>query len=548
MILKLLSSQLAVRRARLCALLALIHACSLGVCAEKPQPPAFTNPSWPGAELFQDGKLTQIQIAIKADELSQLRKDPRQFVRATLTEAGVTYPDVGVRLKGSVGSFRPLDDKPALTIDFGEFGFGQRFHGLRRIHLNNSVEDPSYCREQLGGELFRGAGIPAPRATRARVRLNGRDLGLYVLKEGFTENFLECYFAKIGGNLFEPGEGHDVNEQLKRNSVLAPHGDRTALHDLYRAVAEKDPDLRWRKLQETLEVGRFVNFMALEVMLGHRDGYCLARNNFRVYEDLDTARMVFFPHGMDQLFGTVQLPLKPHMAGLVAKAVVETPEGEKQYAAALNRLFAGLLSPEALTNRITTMIQPLQGSLDNSDFEKIQSEAAVLEARIAERYTFLKRELSRANPASVAFSNGVFALSGWRKVDSPAGGTMEECELPGGLSCLGIEVNSDASPSWRTAAWLEPGSYNFRAKVRVKDVIPLSFGAHQGAGVRVTGQSRQSADLVGTSDWQVVSADFAIEGNAREVEFVCEVRAHKGQVWFDKASLQVIKTPSHVEH
>lgn len=56
----------------------------------------------------------------------------------------------------------------------------------------------------------------------------------------------------------------------------------------------------------------------MEVMLGHRDGYCLARNNHRVYHDLDSGKMVLFPHSTDQLFGSLALfcpglsPLFPH--------------------------------------------------------------------------------------------------------------------------------------------------------------------------------------------------------------------------------------------
>ena len=44
---------------------------------------------------------------------------------------------------------------------------------------------------------------------------------------------------------------------------------------------------------------------------GHRDGYCLARNNFRVYHDVDSGRFVFFPHGMDVLFGNPRAAIEP---------------------------------------------------------------------------------------------------------------------------------------------------------------------------------------------------------------------------------------------
>lgn len=105
--------------------------------------------------------------------------------KATVRAGDVVYPDVGLHLKGRNGSFRPLNDKPSLTLKFDKFKADQRFHGLKKIHLNNAAQDPSYLCEIICGELFRQAGVPATRGTHARVKLNGRDLGLYVLKEGF---------------------------------------------------------------------------------------------------------------------------------------------------------------------------------------------------------------------------------------------------------------------------------------------------------------------------------------------------------------------------
>ena len=75
---------------------------------------------------------------------------------------------------------------------------------------------------------------------------------------------------------------------MKRNSVVAPKQDRAALEALADAALETDVAKRWPRLEQALDVDRFVDFMAMEVMVGHRDGYCLARNNYRVYHDLDS--------------------------------------------------------------------------------------------------------------------------------------------------------------------------------------------------------------------------------------------------------------------
>src|SRR6185503_16845531 len=107
------------------------------------------------------------------NELVRLRRNDREDVRATVHEGSNVWQSVGLHVKGAAGSRRPIDDsKPALTLSFGKFIPDQRFHGLRKIHLNNSVQDPSYMCENIAGELFRKAGVPTPRVSYATVTLN----------------------------------------------------------------------------------------------------------------------------------------------------------------------------------------------------------------------------------------------------------------------------------------------------------------------------------------------------------------------------------------
>jgi hypothetical protein len=495
----------------------------------------------PGAELFEDGAVRQLRIEMSPAAVESLRRDPREFVRATVKEEAIVHADVAIHLKGSVGSFREVDDKPDLTLDFSRFNARQKFHGLRRIHLNNSVEDPSYCNELLGGELFRAAGIPAPRVAHAMVSLNGRRLGLYVLKEGFTEDFLGCYFKQVGGNLYEPGEGHDVNQRLKRNSVLAPMQDRAALEALADAALEADAAKRWPRLEQALEVDRFVAFMAMEVMVGHRDGYCLARNNYRVYHDLDSGKMVFFPHGMDQLFGNPDAPWQPHMAGLVAKAVMETTEGNRRYRAAFAVLLTNIFRAPMLAGRVDQAVARLRPALTDAEFAGVKDEAGHVKERIAQRQLSLRRQLNQPGRALLVFTNGIGLLGGWVKVDEPASGQMEQIQTPDHTPALHIVARSDSGASWRTTALLARGRYRFEGRVKVAGVKPLPYGKYQGAGLRVAGSVRQSADLVGNSDWRALSAEFNLTDEAREVELVCELRASAGEAWFGAESLRLVE-------
>jgi hypothetical protein len=495
----------------------------------------------PGADLFTNGAVRQLRIEMAPSGVESLRRDPRQFVRATVKEEGTVYDDVAIHLKGSVGSFREVDDKPDLTLDFNRFNTGRKFHGLRRIHLNNSVEDPSYCNELLGGELFRAAGIPAPRVAHAVVTLNGRRLGLYVLKEGFTEDFLGCYFKQVGGNLYEPGEGHDVNQRLKRNSVVAPKQDRAALVALTDASLEADLARRWPRLEQALDVDQFVDFMAMEVMVGHRDGYCLARNNYRVYHDLDSDKMVFFPHGMDQLFGNPDAPWQPHMAGLVAKAVMEMTEGKRRYRASFASLFTNVFRVPMLQGRVDQVVAGLRPAITGAEFAGVRDEALHVKERIAQRQISLKRQLSEPERALLVFTNGIGHLAEWVKADESGSVQMEQVPASDHTPALHIVARSESGASWRTQALLGRGRYRFEGQVKVAGVKPLPYGKYQGAGLRVAGNVRESGNVVGDSDWRALSAEFEVRDETQEVELVCELRASAGEVWFGVESLRLVQ-------
>lgn len=506
-----------------------------------PAVPTPTGPPPAGIDLFSAGTIPRLSIKLDGIAVKSLRDNPREYVPATVTDGTAIYPQVAIHLKGSVGSFRPFDDKPGLTLDFSRFQNGRKFHGLRRIYLNNSVEDPSYVNEKLGSEFFEAAGVPAPRVTRALVRLNGGAPRLYVLKEGFTEDFLARHFQAVSGELYEPGTGHDVNERLERNSVESPFDrNRTALKNLAASVEETDPAQRWQRLEATLDTRRFLAFMAAEVMLGHRDGYCINRNNFRVYHDLDSGKIVFFPHGMDQLLGTANLPWQPNWAGLVAQAVMSTPEGQQGYASTFGFMLTNEFDVGKLTRRVDELVQELRPALASDEWASVQAAADVVKERMVKRKASLVAQWKRPALKPLEFTGGRAHPEGWEIAELPAQGTMEEASVDG-LTTLHISARSESLASWRTSVLLPHGRYRFEGSVRVAGVEPLPSGAHQGARLRIGGSARDTTSLVGDSSWQDLTADFEVGPAPAKVELICELRARAGEAWFDLSALRVLR-------
>ena len=494
-----------------------------------------------GAALFTNSSVLRIQIIIPAEGLAQLRTTPRQYVNASLREGSNAFPRVGIHLKGSTGSFRGLDGKPAFTISIDRFDPAMRFHGLRKIHLNNSVEDPSYMNELIGGEMFRTVGVPASRVAHAVVEMNGRRLGLYVLKEGFTEEFLALYFRHTNGNLYDTGAGHDVDEELKKDLGPNPN-DRSDLEAL--AIAAQEPDLarRWQQLQRTLDVDRFVSFMATEVLLGHRDGYCLAKNNFRVYHDVDSQRMVFFPHGMDVLFGNPRALIEPHMSGLVGRAVMETPEGRRAYRNRLMLLYSNEFNVAKFSAQIDRTLPHLAAAVTAQEAAALNREAALLKERIGSRAREVQKLLQQTPLELLRFADNKARLTDWQPFDMPAGGKLEQSNSRDGKRSLAIVAGPVTSASWRTKVLLPPGRYRFEASVQISSVTAMSFGKNHGATLRVSGaQAPRPVGLLGSQSWKPMQVVFETTAPEQEVELICDLRASKGTAWFDLESLRLVR-------
>ena len=482
---------------------------------------------------FFTGRPTVCAIELSPASLQSLRVKPRQYVPAIVRVQDTVFKNVGVHLKGSA-TFQPVDQRPSLTLDFGRFSEVQL--RPRKIHLNNSLDDLTTVKEPLASEVFRQAGLPVPRMAHTAVFLNGRALGVYVLKEGYTEEFADDHFGPGGGHFYDTEQGHDVDLPMKRHFGRGAEDGQPDLQRLARAAREPDLEKRWLQLRQALDMDRFLKFMALEIMLGHWDGYCLARNNFRIYSDPTRERLVFLPTGLDQVFAKADLPWKPEMTGLVAQAVLETPEGRRQYEAQFRALFGRLFDSARLADRARELVMTLQPLLGHT-FSQTKEAAEELCQQIHAREMSLRQQLRQPDLALLDFRDGKASLTEWKAVDEPLGGRMQESSASDPLPSLKISAGPKTSASWRQRVRLQPGHYRFAAQVTVKQVAPLPFGENQGASLRILGRPARSGNLVGTRAWERLQVAFEIEGKEEEVVLICELRAQSGEACFARDTL-----------
>lgn len=506
------------------------------------------------AAFFDAGIIPEMRIEITPEEYKKLQANNRAYVlctlTATVTVAGekkvTTFVKVGIKLKGAAGSFRDLNDRPALTLNMDKFERGQAFHGLDKFHLNNSVQDESLLNELVSGHLCKQAGVPAARASHARVWLNKRDLGIYVLKEGFDPAFLRRHFDKATGNLYDGGFCREIDQPLEKDCGTGPN-DHTDLKALRAACAIPDVAKRRAELEKVLDIDQFLSFAAMELLTSHWDGYCRNRNNYRIYFNPANGKAVFFPHGMDQMFGDPNFPLF-EVGGIVGSAVLSVPEFRTRYRKRLEELVPlfDLEKVNPVLDGVAGRLKPVLEAMNKDRARNFLGNLQGIKERLKQRYAGVQRILkTHVEPIPVKFNErGELLVTGWAEVKETDDAVHARQDLPGGGKALTLKTGPSKRciASWRRAVVLPQGRYELQALVKTVSVVanPDANQRAGGAGLRISGGTRTNA-LAGNADWKLLKHTFEVTQDNQPVVLVAELRAAGGTALFDAASMKLVR-------
>ena len=496
------------------------------------------------AEVLFSGPIQRFVITFAPTEIQKLRDNPRSPVQATVTVGTNRFEKVLVHVKGSAGSTRGVDDNPALTLNFDKLVPGQRFSGMDKIHLNNSVQDPSLLSEQLGRRLYEKVGIPTARATQALVSFDGRELGPYVLKEGYNRSFLRRNYPDPTGNFYDGGFVRDIDQDLDRDTGDGPL-DYKDLQKLRDAADLGDLRRRETALESILDVDRFITESAMQALLVDWDGYGNNRNNYRIYFEPRTGKAIFQPHGMDQLLGNIGKDLEIPGGGLLSRQLFDVPTYRDRFYSEIDRLLRDVFTTEILDahfKRVGARLMPMIQSLPQDQREWRSEAIHSFQDRAFRRIEIAKSRLE-SQPKPIRFEvGGVTALARWQPRYQRGQVKMEPTKL-GDLDTLYIQAQApDSVASFRAMIRLPIGKYEVRGRIRTRGVQAAPDQRYPGgASFRLSG-GEHARLFTGDSEWTEFVHPFQIH-DPRDIELVAEVRAHAGEVWFDLKSMHLKMVP-----
>ena len=321
------------------------------------------------------------------------------YVHADLEFEGHRFRDVGVRYKGN-GTFLESRStlKRSLKVDLGKYVNNPRLGGARILNLHNCVTDASWMNEVLSYQLYRDAGIPAPRTAYARVYLtvpgkyDHKYLGLYSLVENVDKYFAERTFGTKRGAIFKPVTpalfaylGPDWSKYKQTYDPKTPLFDEQiqTVIGLCRLVTEADDAQFAARIGDYLDLPGFARFMAVMVWLSDLDGILGPGQNLFLYLHPKNQLVTFIPWDQDHSFG--QFPMRGTQEQRENLSIHKPWEGENRflervfkvesfkraYLANLKELGGTLFNPARFSNQVNQISLAIQPVVLEESEEKL---------------------------------------------------------------------------------------------------------------------------------------------------------------------------------
>jgi CotH kinase protein/Lamin Tail Domain len=253
-----------------------------------------------GQDFYDPATLRTVDISFHdADWLPRLRQNfnTGTNILADLSVDGVTYSDVGVRIRGFSSYFGlpPGSEKFSLKVDVDFTDPAQEVMGYDSLNFNNSFLDPTFSREVVYSN-YAAQFIPNPRANNIILTLNGQNWGVYVNVQQPDKRMLRDWFdnadglrASCANNPHGPGLAYAgphaaayAAYEINHDGGLAdPWSGLIALTD----VLSNTPLADWQRIDTHFAIDPSIWSVALESLFADGDSYVYKGCDFVTYRN-----------------------------------------------------------------------------------------------------------------------------------------------------------------------------------------------------------------------------------------------------------------------
>ena len=238
--------------------------------------------------LFTLGEMASVEIDMPEETWKKIttKASDKDYYECSVSINGERLDRVAIRTKGASS----LDDvslmksdRYSFTLKLNKYEKGQTYHGLSKLLLNNNIWDATQMKDAIVYDMCRFIGLPAPLTNYARIMLNGKLLGYYLLVEPVDKNFCHRNWPDEMTNIYKPY--HNLaytGEKMKDYSDIADFakvkGGEASMKRVVEALRSVDEG---KDIETHLDVESVMKYMALQTMVVNFD--CMTGNNCQNY-------------------------------------------------------------------------------------------------------------------------------------------------------------------------------------------------------------------------------------------------------------------------
>ena len=234
-------------------------------------------------------------------EYDHYEDDSAKPLLASVKIDGEKADSVGVKLKSNLSYSIPTNKKP-MKIYFNSFVKGRTFDGLYRLNLSNEFPDPSMLRNTVAYKIFRDAGVMASRTSFARVYINNKYIGLYVMIEQVDKAFFARHFKYSGGELIKALAGYlywfendtmsfRTNYEIKAKNTPQTWSRLIAFAKKINTTPSND---FYDSLTTTFNIDSYITVFAADIVFNNWDSYFYGQNYY-IYRDSAESKYYYLP-------------------------------------------------------------------------------------------------------------------------------------------------------------------------------------------------------------------------------------------------------------
>ena len=249
--------------------------------------PALEKKDYPKA-LFSLGKMASVELEMPEETWQDIttKASDKKYYECALTINGERFDHVAIRTKGASS----LDDvkmmkseRFSFTVKLNKYVKGQKYHGMTKLLLNNNIWDATQMKDAIVYDMCHFIGLPAPLTNYARITLNGKFFGYYLLVEPVDKHFCMRNYPDEVSNIYKPYHnlaytGEEMKNYAEISNYAKVNGDVASMQRVVAALRSVDEG---KDIDAHVDVESVMKYMALQTMAVNFD--CMTGHNTQNY-------------------------------------------------------------------------------------------------------------------------------------------------------------------------------------------------------------------------------------------------------------------------